>query len=219
MTYKIIVARYNENIQWLKEEADNCIFYNKGTKMNISNEIILPNVGRESETYLNYIINNYNNLPDIVIFTQANISDHRGSNDVNYLFKLKEEAEMYGKSLPTVHHNYINNPSKYWGPFWNIHPEYKEPYYLNNNYKNNNRKTFFDWFVEFINNNYPNPINIYGNGLFAVQKKIILQKPLDYYKLLITQVNHHINPAEGHFFERSWFYIFNINDEPDDDDI
>ncbi len=30
-TYKIIVARYNENINWLKDEMNNCIIYNKGT--------------------------------------------------------------------------------------------------------------------------------------------------------------------------------------------
>ena len=54
--YKIIVARYNEDIDWLASEMHNCIIYNKGEKLGLSNEICLPNVGRESETYLNYII-------------------------------------------------------------------------------------------------------------------------------------------------------------------
>lgn len=30
MSYKIIVARYNENIDWLNSEMKNCIVYNKG---------------------------------------------------------------------------------------------------------------------------------------------------------------------------------------------
>jgi hypothetical protein len=97
MSYKIIVARYNEDINWLNTEISNCIIYNKGNKLNIENEILLDNVGRESETYLNYIIQNYNNLPDIVIFTQANIADHKGSNDINYLLNIKNEAKQHTK--------------------------------------------------------------------------------------------------------------------------
>ena len=68
---------------------------------------------------------------------------------------------------------------------------------------------FIDWFKENININYPNPIHIYPNAIFAVKKELILNKPLEYYKKLILEVNHHINPTEGHFFERSWYYIFN----------
>ena len=56
MSYKIIVARFNEDIEWLNSEKENCIIYNKGNKLNIHNEIPLQNVGRESDTYLNYII-------------------------------------------------------------------------------------------------------------------------------------------------------------------
>jgi len=38
MSYKIIVARYNEDIEWLNSEKENCIIYNKGNKLNICNE-------------------------------------------------------------------------------------------------------------------------------------------------------------------------------------
>ena len=64
--YKIIIARYNENINWLNSLVNNCIIYNKGEKLDIDNQIILKNVGRESHTYLNYIISNYENLPNII---------------------------------------------------------------------------------------------------------------------------------------------------------
>ena len=43
----------------------------------------------------------------------------------------------------------------------------------------------------------------------AVKKELIINKPIEYYKELILEVNHHINSTEGHFFERSWYYIFN----------
>jgi hypothetical protein len=205
MSYKIIVARYNENIDWLNSEFKNCIIYNKGNKLNIDNEIMLDNVGRESDTYLNYIITNYNNLPDIIVFTQAKISDHRGSDDVNYLINLKNNAIEYSKSQ-SYSTCYATNQNSWCDKDWN----YKNGnYYLENNYKDNKPIIFIDWFIRYIDNNYPNPIFIYTNGIFAIKKELILKRSLDYYKELINQINHHNDPAEGHFFERSWYYIFN----------
>ena len=209
-TYKIVVARYNENIEWLGSELKNCIIYNKGTPLNIPNETLLKNVGRESETYLQYIINNYDNLPDIVVFTQANISDHRQKNDIGYLLNLKNEALSNGKSRPfTIYYNGTMREIC-WEPNWNLLcRDGTGQYYLHNNYLDNNRIVFEDWFKKFIQESYPNPINIYANGLFAVKKDLILNHSVEYYKNLLVHLDHHINPAEGHFFERSWYYIFN----------
>jgi hypothetical protein len=205
MLYKIVVARYNENIDWLGTEIKNCIIYNKGNKLNIKNEIMLENVGRESETYLNYIITNYNNLPDVIVFTQARIDDHRGRNDVNYLLKLKNEAITYSKAQDFLVHYQTIQGTDCWDKEWNYQ---KNVFYLANNYKDNRPVLFCDWFIKYIYPYYPNPIAIYPNGIFAVRKELILKHPLEYYKQLILQVNHHINSTEGHFFERSWYYIF-----------
>jgi hypothetical protein len=206
MSYKIIVARYNENIEWLQSEMENCIIYNKGNKLCLDNEILLENVGRESETYLHYIITNYDNLPEVIVFTQARLSDHLSSNvdDINYLLNLKNQAFKISKSLGYYIHNDVGN-SLHWDKEWNLQ---NGNYYLKDNYKQNKPITFIDWFRTNININYPNPIKIYMGAIFAVKKENITNKPIEYYKKLLLEVNHHINPAEGHFFERSWYYIF-----------
>lgn len=75
----MVVARYNENLDWLKDLSWNYIVYNKGEDNLpewIKNEIKLPNIGREAHTYLTYIINNYDNLPDYTIFVQGNPFPH-----------------------------------------------------------------------------------------------------------------------------------------------
>ena len=204
MSYKIIVARYNENIEWLASEMENCLIYNKGSKLNIKNEILIENVGRESETYLQYVITNYDNLPDVVVFTQARISDHKGKDDVKYLIQIKNEALMNSMSQNMSVHTDIGK-NMYFDKEWNLR---KDGYYLKDNYKNNTPITFFEWFKGNIHINYPNPIIYYANAIFAVKKENILKKPIEYYKKLILEVNHHINSTEGHFFERSWYYIF-----------
>ena len=84
MKCDLVVARYNENIEWINKVAhlfNKVYLYNKGTqiKMSLKSNVliyVLPNHGRESNTYLTHIINNYNTLGDRIIFTQANPFDH-----------------------------------------------------------------------------------------------------------------------------------------------
>ena len=62
MKFCIVVARYNENIEWTKQFS-NVIIYNKGTPLKGKyNEIYLNNVGREGHTYYKHIYDNYENL-------------------------------------------------------------------------------------------------------------------------------------------------------------
>jgi hypothetical protein len=202
--YKIIIARYNEDINWLKEVMNNCIIYNKGAKLNIDNEIILKNVGRESHTYLNYIISNYENLPNIILFSQARISDHIKQNEIELFKELIEEAKIYGKSMPLYSYNTVYKEEfNTWGPDWN----FRNCHVINKPYSIT-KISFKDWFINNIKKNYPDPIHLYCNGIFAVRRDLILKNSKDFYKKLIKQCDYHIDPIEGHFFERSWYYIF-----------
>lgn len=78
-SYKIIVAKYNEDVEWLNYlKKENIILYNKGTTSIPDNikTIIRPNIGREAETYFHYIIENYEELPDYIFLLQGNPFDH-----------------------------------------------------------------------------------------------------------------------------------------------
>jgi hypothetical protein len=79
--HTIVVARYNECLNWLLPYDDCTIVYNKGDD-NIapfSNVIKLDNVGREGHTYLYHIINNYNKLSDRVTFSQGDPITHNST--------------------------------------------------------------------------------------------------------------------------------------------
>tara|TARA_A100001015_G_C14323310_1_gene456449 strand:+ start:101 stop:412 length:312 start_codon:yes stop_codon:yes gene_type:complete len=68
--FQIVVSRYNEDISWTEKYSPHVIIYNKGVD-SIQNAISLPNVGRESHTYLYHIISNYHNLAERTIFVQG----------------------------------------------------------------------------------------------------------------------------------------------------
>jgi hypothetical protein len=80
MKTEIVVARYNENLDWLKKIKKSkdlkITVYNKGQDDIDLPFIKLPNIGRESHTYLYHIINNYDNLADQTIFCQGDSIFH-----------------------------------------------------------------------------------------------------------------------------------------------
>ena len=74
---EIVIARYKNDITWSDMYKSIRTVYDKGYNESYINEysdsidsIKLPNVGRESHTYLHHIVNNYDDLADITIFTQ-----------------------------------------------------------------------------------------------------------------------------------------------------
>ena len=71
MNFCIVVARYNENLEWTKNFL-NVIVYNKGNPLSDDfNHFALNNVGREGHTYYKHIYDNYDNLTDYIIFLQT----------------------------------------------------------------------------------------------------------------------------------------------------
>jgi hypothetical protein len=116
----IVVARYNEDTKWLEEFNDfNIHLYNKGED-ELVNSIKLPNVGREAHTYLTHIVNNYDNLDDVIIFTQGN-PDH--ASDINEFRSLenfsgyKTFVEYYGNMTDGEIISRKNQPGAYWMAF------------------------------------------------------------------------------------------------------
>lgn len=214
---KFIVARYKEDISWITKyiPTTSVIVYNKfGPLGNLPYEINIPNVGRESETYLHYIIDNYDNLPEICVFTQGNVQDHPipcgdRPDPHNFLIECALNAARFGYSRN--HTTYYGENAGCWGKAWNVNFGI---YWNKEMYKNEELIAFNEWFCKNIVTNgeeYPKTIAVFQAGLFAVSKKQILSRPKAYYEKLIDLVNWSIDPIEGHFFERSWYYIFNCH--------
>ena len=85
---ELVVSHYNEDLSWLdsiSSRFDKITIYHKGTDQSFDN--VLPNIGRESHTYLWHIVN-ANEYAANTVFTQGNPSDH--ISDVNLLCKFTE---------------------------------------------------------------------------------------------------------------------------------
>jgi hypothetical protein len=207
----IVVARYNENLEWLLPYSSICKVYNKGDDdinyitYNFSSIEKIANVGREAHTYLYHIIKNYDNLAKITLFTQGNILDHipKDTSPVEYCTSLITSATIHGCSENAYSHNVGMMSANYHLKLHDKWPELKDSGYC-----------FGEWLnivKTLAGKKYNIPfgcIKWYKNAIFALDSKIIKSHPKVFYEKLIEMNQDHSNPELAHYFERAWYEIF-----------
>ncbi len=215
MKFDIVIAHYHENIDWINnlnnELIRNIFVYSKSLNDIILNnkKVIfsrLPNIGRESHTYLNYCVENYNNLPDFVIFLQG---DPHGI-DVD---KINEWINLANNSKA----NYTNN-FKIGCIDWFLQNGKIEEW---GGKTDQSRFDVREWAKVYIKDNLKeNDYPIFWHACFGVSKKAILSNSIEKYKTIISEELQGKNSEVSHFLERLWFYLFNLNTfEPTDSNL
>ena len=199
--FEIVVARYNEDISWLLPYEDCVTIYNKGNDCCLDT-IVLPNVGRESHTYLWHIINNYDNLSTKTLFTQGSTNDHNNFPIAKYMsdenFTINLDIRGINAKNGYGHLRHIGKWLK----------EYQSGDMLKEKF------TFKDWWLLYIKKNLPNLQHFFFSqgAIFSIKSHKIKRNTIEYYKKLITCVDNHKHPESCHYFERAWFYIFDKYD-------
>lgn len=222
--YEIIIARYNENVNWCNQYKENIIIYNKGND-NIPNSISLNNVGRENHTYLYHIVNHYDCLADKTIFCQGKHCSYF----LEYSIQTKLPFEIFITSF--VESNLKNicirrGYDKYYKdlkpitPFpknteldkWNLKKNFKffKEYLEELKQKQNGIYNLKDFWNTFIHPNKPIPSILYYSqeNIFSVSKDIIQKKPKEYYERLLKQLEYNYNPYQTYYIQWFWYYIF-----------
>ena len=186
MQIKIVVSRFNENVDWTKQ-FNNVLIYNKGDQIQGITNINLDNVGREGHTYYKHIYDNYDNLDEFTIFLQGNPFDH--TPDVinvikEYLTNLPDNLMFeYLPSSRMLECNFHNGH----GPMELV-------------------------FNELFGNINGNKTFIFGAGAqFIVNKKKILSRPREFYLKIIQLLSYSSHPIEGFCIERFHNLIFTNN--------
>lgn len=203
----IVIARYNEDLKWIEWSINsdlNFIVYNKGSTFKQKGCTIknIPNFGREGETFLRHIIENYDNLAHVTLFIQGNPFEHTGlmiTNIQTYLSKLVTQ---------------INPQDNILSPFGcQLYPEI-----LKGNVKE---------YVNYLFPTYRDDKIMFSCGCqYMITKNMIRKIPLKVFKavrrLLLnaevdnkTQYTFGKNYLNGHVLERlfTMIFLYPINDE------
>jgi hypothetical protein len=193
--YKVVIARYKEDISW--SEKYNSIVYNKGED-EIEDSVRLDNVGRESHSYLMHIITNYHNLDDFMIFLQGNPFEH--PINIDSLFDIDEKGYSYK----------VQNLSN---DRWGEHMSNKKDFTISEwkgQISNSKGYNLGEWWEETTGEPYKRSPFVFWTGQFSVKKEFILKRSLKSYISIYNTLLHDKNPIEGHYCERTWFNIFNL---------
>jgi hypothetical protein len=211
----IIIARFNEDLSWTQEAPFNLfkyIVYNKGSnenfiKTNIKQIINIENVGKNDHTYLYHIIKNYDNLSNIIVFFPGSLNmdfkKNKAKKILNNIIKNNySKAYFIGE--------YHNELKKHFNDFklddWTTSDK--------NNLLLNNESTlkkcvirpYGKWYTYFFGNIIAHWSTWWG--IFSVDKRDIIQHPVERYQRLFQTVNTYSNPEAGHYIERAWGAIF-----------
>jgi hypothetical protein len=235
-SWKVVVARYAEDLSWLRmfrgEEVE---IVNKGTALpwvGVGWKVQeLMNVGREAHSYLWWIVDNYDRLPDVVFFTQGQVVDCLGPKWTPFSHKGSEIGRLLGDSGSNwlevmIRYFYyrcrVADSSGWICDTWSPEgleanlgtggrlAEYKgglEPADLP-------MREFFREFVDVegvvSDDEYMRVGRIYWNALFAVRKERILLRSRSYYERLLnwSSLTAGSSVEAAHFYERAWYYIF-----------
>ena len=247
---KFVFARYNESMDWIAHDPSiysNCIIYNKGNRKELDNElsaianhisiIDIPNepiFGREGDTYLRHIINNFDKLDEYIIFSQADPFTHNPFFLETIQFLIRTDSFKNYQPLTycwKIHENVppmesiIYDKTNYCGPY-KIYMEtldcsLRPVGFIDTgidmtlrNFQHHNQIRSSDkilpWIYENLNLSHKpfcGFIKFNYGAIFGVSRSNILQNPIHTYKKLHNFVNS--LRENGFILERLWYTLYN----------
>ncbi len=195
----LVISIYNYNYRpWISLLKDVEIFkYNKNSTKLQSDEIPLPNVGREPHTYFHHIIENYDNLSDYVFFSQDNPLDHASK-----FVDAVNGNEQYWETISRQKFEgaYFFNDDPNWKSYLNLLPcpHDAQPYW------NYDMKSFWEQIFE---NPWPGTIYFTPGMIFVISKEVIQSISKEQYKKLLSILETQRDSPWA--IERIIYYIFN----------
>ena len=187
----IVVAKYNENVEWTKKINHKVTIYDKSTNP-VDGSIKLKNVGREGETFLYHIVNNYYNLDEVTVFLQGNPFEH-------LQLLVGWRAQLTDHEINTVidKMNAEINDNCEFTTFYQV---------LYNDPNGTNGVDTRDACLAYYGENHYN-FTVSPGAQYIVPKKYILSRPLEFWKNLHSAMydNERLN---GYCQEQLWYLAY-----------
>jgi hypothetical protein len=186
-----VVAKYNEDVDWTKKLNHKVTIYDK-SDIPIEESIKLKNIGREGETFLYHIVNNYHHLDDVTVFLQGNPFDHLQLLFGSRVNLTDDEIEIVIHKMNTE----INDNSEF-NTFYQV--LYNNPNGVNG--VNTNAAC-----IQYYGESYK-LFTVSPGGQYIVPKNYILSRPLEFWKKIHSAMydNEKLN---GYCQEQLWYLAY-----------
>lgn len=202
---KYIVSRYNHDTEWLKDYTDDVVMYDRSEKP-LEGSIVVPNIGSDIYDKFTYIIDNYDNLPDVAVYTKANLFKYMPKEE----FDLVKDNTTFTPLLTKNHKVYANED----GPvcFYDNTGMFNE---INNFWYLNPHPAKF---APIIIDQFKMKERLYNKfspgSNYILPKENILQHPKELYEKLRSCLDWDVYPGDAQLLERNLYYLWNIPQSP-----
>ena len=231
----LCISHYNNNLEWLNNYNNPHIIYdktcnggyidnNESFKIAESNlkskypnlNIVEGNInGYNIYDYMTFIIDNYDKLPEVIVFMKANtINRHITKESFDKIINndyftciedwkfhaLNQKSILNGNAMISCEGGWLEKNTS-----WYLnHPKHPTKYFISYN--------------DFLNFCYKDPvipkfIRFPPGGNYIVPKSMILKYDKVFYENLRVFTSHSRVPGEGQLIERALFTIWNCNYE------
>jgi hypothetical protein len=187
MTIELVIAKYNEDVSWTKKIKHKITIYDKSENP-IENSIPLENIGKESNTFLYHISNNYDYLYEKTIFLQGDPLGHLPHNYLsNKCFSLEEFIHFLNE-LEIKKDNYTSHLyNGFWlGPVTKWRSPECDPWFT----RAKNKNIFLN-FPEYKNVSFA-----YG-AQYLLPKNILHSRPKNFWQKLYEMSKTNLKPDDN----------------------
>lgn len=211
---KWIVSSYNQDTEWIKEYSDDIVIYDR-SEIPLENAIKVPNIGTDIYDKLTYIIDNYDNLPDIAVYTKANLFKYITKEE----FDLVKDNKTFTPLL-TQHHKEVvcdyamPEPGKPFSFYRDgMYYELNYPAYLNNHKTKDPMWCYEDTFPHFplvriIGLNNLEYVPFAPGSNYILPKESILKHSKGFYIDLRSWLDWDRYPGEAMIVERGLYMLW-----------
>lgn len=193
---KYIISRYNHDVSWISRYTNNYILYDRSDTP-LLESIPVSNVGSDIYDKFTYIIDNYDHLPEIAIYTKANI----------FKYITEEEFEMIKnnkKFTPILTKNHEEKPGISFYSADGLYNEINNYWYLSAHPINCD----FRELTQLLGIAHREFVRFAPGSNYILPKNNILKHSREFYIKLRSFLEWTVYPGESQIMERGLFYLW-----------
>lgn len=197
---KFIISRYNHEMHsiWPYIGEDYVLYDRSECPLPLTNTIIVPNIGSDIYDKFTYIIDNYDNLPDVLCLIKANLFKYITKEE----FIEVEKNTTFTPLLTQNHKTYL--PICYYkdGMYWEIN----NMWYLSSHACKNKMIPYE--LQEILGVGGMEYVPFAPGSNYIVPKENILKHSKEFYKRLRSYLEWDIYPGEAQIMERGLYTLW-----------
>lgn len=196
---RYIISRYNHDLSWLPEYSQDVVIYDRSESPILSEVIIAPNIGSDIYDKFTFIIDNYDNLPDVAVYTKANI--------FKYITKEEFDKICNNKTFtPILTRNHKEKPGVCFYSEDGMYNEINNGWYLSS-HPPKSRETARELRSLLKLEGYEY-LKFAPGSNYIVPKENILKHPKEHYIKLRSFLDWAVYPGEAQIIERGLYTLW-----------